>query len=91
MGIRFRKRPAVGPLRLNITERGLRSVSLKIGPFTWNSRRRAVTTDLPGGLYHVTDLDRRPCRCTHPKDVHTHHRDGTDCSQCGCRAYRRAR
>lgn len=55
MGLRFRRRPRMGPLRLNVTERGLRSVSLKVGPFTWNPRRRRVTTNLPGGLYHTYD------------------------------------
>jgi hypothetical protein len=30
-----------------------------------------------------------PCHwCGHPREVHTHHRRGTDCGQCGCPMYR---
>ena len=29
------------------------------------------------------------CRCGHVKDVHEHYRDGSDCSQCECRSYRK--
>lgn len=58
MALRFRRRPGWGPLRFNVTERGLRSVSIKIGPFTWNPTHRRVTTNLPGtGLYHEADTD----------------------------------
>ena len=36
------------------------SLSAKAGPFTWNSgngktTKRRITTNLPGGFYHVTD------------------------------------
>ena len=55
MTLRFRMRPRLGPLRFNVNERGLRSVSIKIGPFTWNPKRRRMTTNLPGGLYHEAD------------------------------------
>jgi len=27
------------------------------------------------------------CVCTHSLEWHTHHRDGSDCSSCGCRVY----
>lgn len=58
MSFRFRKRPRLGPLRLNITERGLRSVSIKAGPFTWNPKRRRITTNLPGsGLSYQHDYE----------------------------------
>lgn len=51
--IGLRWRPRLGPLRLNVTERGLRSVSVRLGLFTWNPVRRTVTTNLPGPLHHV--------------------------------------
>lgn len=54
MPIHFRKRPAIGPFRLNITERGIRSVAIKFGPFTWNLTRRRGTVDGPGGLRYET-------------------------------------
>lgn len=54
--LRFRKRARLGPVRVNITQRGIRSVSFKAGPFTWNPTRRKLTTNLPGGLYHEADL-----------------------------------
>lgn len=60
MGFHFRKRPRLGPLHLNVTERGLRSISIKLGPFTWNPTRRRVRTDLPGGLYHDTTYEEQP-------------------------------
>lgn len=53
MALRFRKRIRLGFIVLNFTERGLSSVSIKAGPFTFNTRRRRLTTDLPGGLYHT--------------------------------------
>lgn len=58
MGLHFRSRPRLGALRFNVTERGLRSVSVKLGPFTWNPFRRTVRTDLPGGLYHDARYDK---------------------------------
>jgi hypothetical protein len=58
--LRFRKRARLGPVRLNITQNGVRSVSLKAGPFTWNPTRRKLTTNLPGGLYHEADLTEPP-------------------------------
>lgn len=54
MTLRYRWRPRLGPLRLNVSEHGLTSISVKIGPFTWNTRRRRLTTNLPGGLFHTT-------------------------------------
>jgi hypothetical protein len=50
--IRYRRRLRLGPLRLNISGLRLTSVSVKVGPWTWNPTRRRITTDLPGGLYH---------------------------------------
>lgn len=48
MGLHFRRRLSLGPFRVNVTERGVRSVALKLGPFTWNLTRRRGTVDLPG-------------------------------------------
>lgn len=50
MSINYRKRIALGPVRINITQRGVASVALKLGPFTYNLKSRRLTTDLPGGL-----------------------------------------
>ena len=58
-GLHFRWRPRLGPIHLNITGRGLRSISIKIGAFTWNPTRRTVTTNLPHGLYHRARYGRR--------------------------------
>jgi hypothetical protein len=50
MGIRYRKRLSLGPLKFNITQRGLSSMSFKIGPWTWNSKTKKHSLNLPGGL-----------------------------------------
>ena len=31
----------------------------------------------------------RQCRCGHSEGAHSHFRRGTDCSGCGCQAFRR--
>jgi hypothetical protein len=59
MPFRYRKRLRLGPLVLNLTQRGLTSVSIKLWKFTWNPTRRTVTSDLPGGLYHTHRYNRR--------------------------------
>jgi Protein of unknown function (DUF4236) len=48
--LHYRRRLSLGPLRLNVTGRGLTSVALVLGPLTWNLTRRRTTVDLPGGL-----------------------------------------
>jgi hypothetical protein len=56
MSFRFRKRFSLGPLRINVTKRGISSVALKVGPVTRNLTRRRTTVDLPGeGLYWQHD------------------------------------
>jgi hypothetical protein len=65
--LRFRRRLRLGPLAFNFTSRGLSSVSFKLGPFTWNSRRDGTRVDLPGGFHADTDIGptrrrRRPRR-----------------------------
>lgn len=50
MSLHYRRRLKVGPLRLNVTARGLTSVALVLGPLTWNLTRRRTSVDLPGGL-----------------------------------------
>jgi hypothetical protein len=62
MGLGFRKRLRLGPLALNIGRRGLSSVSLRVGPFTWSPIHRRVTTNLPGGLYHTQEYGGRKRR-----------------------------
>jgi hypothetical protein len=48
--LRYRKRISVGPLKFNITQKGLSSMSVKIGFWTWNSRTKKHSLNLPGGL-----------------------------------------
>lgn len=48
MGFRLRKALKLGPVRLNFTQRGLSSISLRVGPYTWNSRARRHTVNTPG-------------------------------------------
>lgn len=48
MPIRWRKTWRLGPLRLNFTQRGFTSWSVKVGPWSWNSRQRRQRVDLPG-------------------------------------------
>jgi Protein of unknown function (DUF4236) len=50
MGFHYRKRIRIAPgIHLNVSEKGVRSASVKIGPTTLNSRGRA-TTSLGNGL-----------------------------------------
>ena len=55
MSIQYRKRIAVGPLRFNITKKGLSSVSMKLGPVTrtvWSqSGKKSTYVNGPGGTY----------------------------------------
>lgn len=43
----FRKSWRFGPLRLNASRSGF-SWTVKVGPWSWNSRTRAQRVDLPG-------------------------------------------
>lgn len=53
-GWRFRARKSIrlGPLRLHLTQRGLSSWGLQVGPWTWNARtgRHTINTPGPGHL-----------------------------------------
>ena len=53
MTIRARKSFKFGPLHLNFTLGGFTSWSVKIGPWSWNSRARRQRVDLPGPLYWI--------------------------------------
>jgi len=48
MPIQYRKIVKLGPIRLNVGNRGLSSWSLHIGKWSWNSRTRKHRFDLPG-------------------------------------------
>ncbi|HYN97947.1 MAG TPA: DUF4236 domain-containing protein [Pilimelia sp.] len=50
MGLQYRKTKKIGPLRLNFTQDGYSSWSLKIGRWSWNSRAKAHRVDLPGPM-----------------------------------------
>ena len=57
----IRLRPRIGPVRLNVTRRGVSSASLRLGPITWNPFRKRVHVNGPGGLY-ATHTYGRPRR-----------------------------
>lgn len=48
MKYRMRKTVNLGPVKLHFTQRGFSSWSIKVGPFTWNSRTRKKHLDTPG-------------------------------------------
>lgn len=53
MTVRMRKTYRWGPVRLHFVSQGLErpklsSWSIKVGPWSWNSRRRSSRVDLPG-------------------------------------------
>ncbi|PUB27083.1 uncharacterized protein DUF4236 [Promicromonospora sp. AC04] len=50
MPIRFRKRWGLGPVKFNFTQRGLSSWSFKVGPWSWNSKTKKHSVDLPGAF-----------------------------------------
>ena len=54
MRFRARKSKSFGPIRLNFTENGMSSWSLRIGRWNWNSRTRKHTFDTPGPGYVET-------------------------------------
>ncbi len=62
MGLGFRKRLRLGPVTLNFGRGGLSSYSVRLGPVTWNPKRRRVTTNLPGPLYHTQEYGGRKRR-----------------------------
>lgn len=58
--LRWRRTLRLGPLRWNFTQSGFSSWSLRVGPWSWNSRSQAHRVDLPGALHYVSG--RRPQR-----------------------------
>jgi len=48
MSWNFRLRPRLGPFHVNISRRGLRSVSFTLGPYTKNLRTGRSSFDSPG-------------------------------------------
>lgn len=48
MALHFRRRLSFGPLRINVTEHGVSSVAVKLGPVTYNLKSKKTTVDLPG-------------------------------------------
>ena len=53
MGFKMRKAVRLGPLPvwLNFTQKGFSSATVKLDPFSWNSRTRKKTVDTPGPGY----------------------------------------
>ena len=56
MALRFRKSVGLlgGLLRLNLSRSGP-SLSFRLGPLSWNTRRRRLRANLPGPLYWEQD------------------------------------
>jgi Protein of unknown function (DUF4236) len=50
MPVGLRKAFRFGPYRLNVSKSGI-SHTVKLGPWSWNSRQRRHRLDLPGPLY----------------------------------------
>lgn len=48
MKFRARKTVPLGPVKLHFTEHGYSSWSLKLGPYSWNSRTGKSHVDTPG-------------------------------------------
>lgn len=48
MGFTFRKTVRLGPVRLHFTKNGFSSWSLKFWRWSWNSKTRRQSVDLPG-------------------------------------------
>lgn len=48
MRFHLRKTLRLGPVRINLTERGFSSWGLGFGKWSWNSRTRKQTYDTPG-------------------------------------------
>jgi hypothetical protein len=48
MGLIFRKTMRLGPFRFHFTKQGYSSWSFKLGRWSWNSKTRESTVDLPG-------------------------------------------
>lgn len=61
MPLRFRRRVRLGPVILNFSNSGM-SWTLKVGPWSWNSRTRAQTVDLPGPVSWTGRRTRRRAR-----------------------------
>lgn len=59
MPFTFRKRPRLGPFVFNITEHGWTSTTFKLGPFSFNTRTRRKSVDLPGPVNWRSDAGRR--------------------------------
>jgi hypothetical protein len=57
MSLLFRKAIRLGPVRLNLSKSGV-SWSLRLGPWSWNSRSRRQRVDLPGPFSWRSDGDR---------------------------------
>jgi hypothetical protein len=55
MTLRYRRRRSAGPLRFNFGSRGLSSIAVKLGPWTYNLTHRRSTVNLPGGAYWQQD------------------------------------
>lgn len=60
VGLNYRKHRRLGPLpiwrNVSRSESGKTvSYSVKLGPFTWNSRTKKKTVDLPGGYSYTSD------------------------------------
>jgi hypothetical protein len=48
MGLIIRKTIRLGPVRLHFTKKGFSSWSFKLWRWSWNSKTRRSTVDLPG-------------------------------------------
>lgn len=54
MKLGYRSSKKIGIFRFNFTRNGLSSITAKLGPASWNTRRDGTRIDLPGGLHATT-------------------------------------
>ena len=50
MPVHFRKQMRIGPLMLNFGNKGFSSWGIKIWKWSWNSRTKRQSVDLPGPI-----------------------------------------
>ncbi len=51
MKFRMHRSMKLGPVRIHMTERGISSWGLQLGPWSWNARSGRHTVDTPGPGY----------------------------------------
>lgn len=72
----FRKRLKFGPLILNMSQGKVTSYTIKVGPWSWNSRSRKQRVNLPGPFSWTSNGPAPRCVKTMPHLPHFYTRKG---------------